>query len=59
MAQAGIVTDYGEPLDEDNDSSERKHNPRMPRIVLIRKSCHERRGRPSLIRDVGGFPTSG
>jgi hypothetical protein len=41
IAQAGIVIDYGEPLHEDNDSSKRKHNPKMPRIILIRKSCHE------------------
>jgi hypothetical protein len=41
VAQVGIVTNCGEPLDEDNDSFERKHNPRMPRIVPIRKSCHE------------------
>ncbi len=31
----------------------------MPRIVPIRKSCHEWKGRPSPIGDVDGFPTSG
>jgi hypothetical protein len=29
VAQVGIVIDYGEPLDEDNDSSKRKHNLRI------------------------------
>jgi hypothetical protein len=41
IVQVGIVIDYGELSDEDNDSSERKHNPMMPRIVFIKKSCHE------------------
>jgi hypothetical protein len=30
ILQVGIVTDCGEPLDEDEDYSERKHNPKMP-----------------------------
>jgi hypothetical protein len=30
IVQVGIVTDYGEPLDEDKDYFERKHNLKMP-----------------------------
>jgi hypothetical protein len=59
VAQIGIVMDYGEPLDEDNDSSKRKHNLRMPRIILIGKPYHEQKGKPSLIGDVGGLLTHG
>jgi hypothetical protein len=59
VAQVGIVIDYGEPLDEDNDSSKRKHNLRMPRIILIGKPYHERKGKPSPIGDVGGLFTHG
>jgi hypothetical protein len=42
-----------------NDFSERKHNLKVPRIVPIEKSFHEQRGKPTLIRDVGGFSTDG
>jgi len=31
----------------------------MPRIVLIEKSYHEQRGKPSSIGNVSGSPTSG
>jgi len=37
ILQVGIVTNCGEPLDEDEDYSERKHNPKMPRIIPIKK----------------------
>jgi hypothetical protein len=30
VAQVGIVTNHREPLDEDDDFFESKHNPRMP-----------------------------
>jgi hypothetical protein len=30
VAQVGIVANHGEPLDEDDDFSKSKHNPRMP-----------------------------
>jgi hypothetical protein len=33
VAQVGIVIDHGELSNEDDDSSKRKHNPRMPQIV--------------------------
>jgi hypothetical protein len=59
VTQVGIVIDCGEPLDEENDSSKRKHNLRMPRIVLTKKPYHERRGKPSPIKDVGGLFTCG
>jgi hypothetical protein len=52
VAQALIIIDHMELLDEDDDSSKKKHNPRMPQIVPI----NERRGRPSLIRDGVGLP---
>ncbi len=58
IAQIGIVTDQGELL-EDDDYFKRKHNPRMPLIILTRKSYHEWRGKPSLIGDVGRPPTGG
>ncbi len=59
LAQTLIIIDYGELLDEDDDSSKRKHNPRMPQIVLIIKPYNERRGRPSVIGDGVGPPPSG
>jgi hypothetical protein len=43
-------------LGEDDDFFERKHNPRMPIIVLTRKPYHGRSS-PSQIKDVGGPPT--
>lgn len=55
VAQIGIVTNYGEPSYEDDDSSKRKHNLKMTWIVPTRKLYHEWRGRPSSI----WFPISG
>ncbi len=37
VAQARVVIDHGEPLEDDDNSFERKHNPRMPQILLTRK----------------------
>jgi hypothetical protein len=34
ITQTRIITNYREPSDEDKDYSERKHNPKMPQIVL-------------------------
>ncbi len=59
IAQTGIVINREEPLNEDDDYSERKHNLIMPQIVHIKKLYHEQNGKPSLIRDVGRPPTSG
>ncbi len=59
LAQTSIITDLKELLDEDDDSSKRKHNPRMPRIVPIIKPYNERRGRPFVIRDGVGLSPSG
>jgi hypothetical protein len=59
IAQAKIVTDHKEPLDEDEDYSERKHNPRMPRIIPIEKLYHDQKGRPSSIGNVGRESISG
>lgn len=53
ITQIGIVTDH-----EDDEYSERKHNPRMPQINPTKKLNHEQRCQPSSIGDVGGFPTS-
>ncbi len=47
-----IVIDHMEPLDEDKDYSERKHNLRVPWIVLIGKLYHDWKGKPSPIGDV-------
>jgi hypothetical protein len=51
VAQARVVIDHGEPLDDDDNSFKRKHNPRMPRILLTRKPYNEKKGKPSLIKD--------
>jgi hypothetical protein len=47
IVQARIVTNCKGPLDEDEDYSERKHNPRMPQIISTKKPYHDWRGRPS------------
>jgi hypothetical protein len=59
IIQVGIVTNHIEPLDEDKDYSKRKHNPKMPQTIPIEKSYHDRKGRPSLIGDVGRLLTGG
>ncbi len=59
IPQARIVIDQGELLDEDDDYSERKHNPKMPWIVPTRKSYHEQRGKPSQIGDASRPPIGG
>ncbi len=61
VAQIGIITNHEEPLNEDNDSSERKHNPRMPQIIPFGKPYNEQRGRPSgqLEMVVGFLPVDG
>ncbi|CAK9268011.1 unnamed protein product [Sphagnum jensenii] len=59
IAQARIVTDHKEPLDEDEDYSEKKHNPKMPRIVPTKKLYHDRKGRPSSIGDASRELISG
>jgi hypothetical protein len=41
IVSIGIVIDYGDFSNEDNDYSERKHNPKMARIVPTRKSYHD------------------
>ncbi len=51
------LTNRGEPLDEDDEYSKKKHNSRMPQIIPTKKLYHEQRGQPSPIGDVGGFPT--
>ncbi len=49
IAQAKIITNCRELLDEDEDNSKRKHNSKMPWIVPTKKLYHERRGKPSPI----------
>ncbi len=51
IAQTRLVIDRKEPLDEEKNYSKRKHNPRIPQIIPIRKPYHERKGKPSPIRD--------
>jgi hypothetical protein len=48
-----------EPSNEDENYFERKHNPRMSQIIPIEKWYHQRKGKPSPIRDVGRPPTGG
>jgi hypothetical protein len=43
VAQARVVIDHGEPLDDDDNSFKRKHNPRMPRILLTKKPYNEKK----------------
>ncbi len=59
IAQARIVTNHTEPLDEDEDYSERKHNPKMPQIIPTEKLYHDRKGKPSLNGDAGRESISG
>jgi hypothetical protein len=59
VTQARIVTNHEELSEEDDDSFERKHSLWMPRIVPIKKSYNERKGKPSLIRNGVGHPTNG
>jgi len=53
ITQARIVTNCKELSDKNDDYLERKHNPKTPGISPIRKSYHEQRGKPSLIRNAG------
>jgi len=41
ITKTRIVTNHEEPSNEDNDSSKRKRNPRMPQIVPTRKPYNE------------------
>jgi hypothetical protein len=41
IAQTRIVTNCGEPLDEDEDYSMRKHNYKMPQIIFTKKLYHD------------------
>ncbi len=41
IAQTRIVTNCKEPLDEDEDYSKEKHNPKMPQIILTKKLYHD------------------
>jgi len=43
IAQTRIVTNCKEPLDEDEDYSKEKHNPKMPQIILT-KNCTMTKG---------------
>jgi hypothetical protein len=56
IAQIGIVIDRGEPSDDNDEYSKRKHNPRMLQIIPTKKLYHEQKGQPPSIGDVGGFP---
>jgi hypothetical protein len=58
IGQVGIVIDHGEPSDEDEDYSKRKHNPRMPWIIPTENPYHDRREDP-LIGNVGRPLTNG
>ncbi len=59
IAQTKIVKNCEEPLDEDEDYSKEKHNPKMPQIVPIKKLYHDQKEKPSLIEDVSKPLTSG
>jgi hypothetical protein len=59
IAQVGIITNHGEPLDEDGDYFERKHNLRMSQIVPLEKSYDDRSGKPSLIGNASRLSISG
>jgi hypothetical protein len=41
IAQAKIVTNHGEPSNEDEDYFEKKYNPRMPQIIHTEKLYHD------------------
>ncbi len=58
ITQARFVTDRREPSDEEKNYSKRKHSPRMPQIIPIRKPYHEQKGRPSPIRNACKLPIS-
>jgi hypothetical protein len=55
VVQTGVVTNHEKPSDDDDNSFEKKHNPRMPQIFPTKKSYNERKGKPSPIGDDGGF----
>ncbi len=59
ITQAKIVTNCGEPSNEDEDYSERKHNPMMPQIVPNKKLYHDWRGRPPLIGNANRLHVGG
>jgi hypothetical protein len=59
IIQARTIMNCEGPLDENEDYSERKHNPRMPRIIPTKKPYHDWRGKPSPIGDVGRSFTGG
>jgi hypothetical protein len=52
IIQTRIVTNHEEPSNEDEDYSEKKHNPKMPIIIRIKRSYHDQKGKPSPIGDV-------
>jgi len=54
VVQIGVVTNHKEPSDDDN-SFEKKHNPRMPQILPTKKSYNGRKSIPSPIGDDGGL----
>ncbi len=58
VVQIGVVTNYEEPSDDDDNSFEKKHNPRMPQILPTKKSYNEKKGIPSPIGDDGGLLVS-
>jgi hypothetical protein len=59
IVQVGIVTNHGEPLDEDEDYSDKKHIFRMSQIIPTKKLYHDQRGGPFPIGDVGRLLTNG
>ncbi|CAK9266867.1 unnamed protein product [Sphagnum jensenii] len=59
IVQTRIVTNHEEPSNEDEDYSKRKHNPKMPKIIRIKRSYHDRKGRPSPTGDVSKLVISG
>ncbi len=59
IAQTEIMTNREELLDEDENYFEKKHNPKMPQIVPIKKLYHDQKEKPSLIEDVSKPLTSG
>ncbi len=58
VVQIGVVTNHEEPSDDNDNSFEKKHNPRMPQILLTKKSYNEGKGIPSPIGDDGGLLVS-
>jgi hypothetical protein len=47
ITQDEIITNHKELFGEDDDFFERKHNLRMPRIILTKRPYHGRKSRPS------------